>query len=625
MARKVIDMARTGPWAQRWAVRVSLMVILGAGLIFVRTLLAVHATGAFELDGNASSTLPNSGPDDWDRVCFEQAKKEGLDDLAATDRCTATGDTSLGGNPAVAVAWVAETARSATIFTGGGSKDPQDISNWAWKNDPNAGDELHGGLPDKDNLLHSYAARYSLTPTVATGNCPNGTPGPTSTIPCDVLFFGLDRFDNSGDAQTGFWFLQNQVALDADTKSGGGFGFSGLHAQGDLLVISNFSNGGTTSQISVYKWESGCTGENKPKKGVGGFPCGAENLALLASNTAANCNQVSGTNDSFCGLVNGALITMPWDFTDKSGTSNNGAINGEFYEAGINLSLLGLAGECFSTVVSETRSSTSATATLKDFIIGQFANCIPGLTTQASATVATPVAPGVEVHDDALVKVTGGTPGNITDPTGTVTFFLCGPLGTDDTNGCQSGDPGGSTAIGTDTLDPGNDPKDGEATARSPDVNTDASPLLPGRYCFRAEWPGDSLYPGALSHTDDSLECFAVQDVATVKTDQNWLPNDSATITLASGLTPSGTVTFKLFSNGTCTAGTNDANVLYSVTSNLNSSGVAVTNNTTVFVLASTTVSWLATFNPADPLGVDTTTNPPACETTQLVIDNKHQ
>lgn len=620
MARRVINMARTGPWAQRWAVRVSLMFIVAAGLIFVRTLLAVHETVAFELDGDATAESPSAGPDDWDRVCFEQAIKEGLTPAAATDRCDATGGTELGGFPAIAVAWTAESARSATIFTGGGSKDPQDIDQWAWKNDPDAGDELHGGLPDKDNLLHAFAARYSLAPTVATGNCPNGTPTGVSTIPCDVLFFGLDRLDNSGDAQTGFWFLQNQVALDAETKSGGGFGFSGLHAQGDLLVISNFSNGGTTSTITVYKWETGCTGENRPKKGVGGFTCGAANLAQLASSTAANCETVAGANDPFCGLVNDSnsqppdgLIIMPWQFVDKSGTPNNGALNGEFYEAGINLSLLGLAGECFSTVVSETRSSTSATATLKDFIIGQFANCIPGLTTQASETVAEPVAPGVEVHDDALVKVTGGSATNTPDPTGTVTFFLCGPLGTDDTNGCESG----GTNVGTDTLDGGSDPLDGEATARSPDVNTDASPLGPGRYCFRAEWPGDNLYPGALSETNNSSECFSVQDVATTVTAQDWLPNDTATVTLASGQTPSGTVTFTLYPSANCTG-----TALATFPDRPLTNGVATTNNTTTIVLATPnkTISWLAQFNPDDPLGV--TAPAAACETSTVTIDD---
>jgi hypothetical protein len=60
-----------------------------------------------------------------------------------------------------------------------------------------------------------------------------------------VLYFGSDRLDNSGDAQQGFWFFQNSIGLQG-APLGGGTGFTGVHKAGDLLVISDFSNGGTT-------------------------------------------------------------------------------------------------------------------------------------------------------------------------------------------------------------------------------------------------------------------------------------------------------------------------------------------------------------------------------------------
>src|SRR5207244_4447132 len=146
---------------------------------------------------------------------------------------------------------------------------------------------------------------------------------------------------------------------------------------GDILVISDFSNGGTTSTITVYRWNPAVSG----------------NLELLETSANANCN-TAGPTDAFCGLVNPGpgLTTAPWPFTDKSG--NHNYLNGELYEGGINLSTLGLSGECFSSVASETRSSTSTTATLKDFVLSSFAPCVPTLTTQASATVASPVLPG---------------------------------------------------------------------------------------------------------------------------------------------------------------------------------------------------------------------------------------
>src|SRR5262249_47005538 len=271
---------------------------------------AVHDTGAFELDGNAVNG-PAPG-DDWDNVCHQ---------VTGSD-CSTTSNT----NGATAVDWVSEPNVNASIFTSGGSKDPQDINNWAWKDGA-------GGLPAKDNLLHSFAARYSL-PSSAT--CPSGT-----ASRCEVLYFGSDRLDNSGDAQQGFWFFQNSIALGSNSV-GGGSGFTGVHKPGDLLVISDFSNGGTTSTITVYSWDPTC----KKTTGTTAGTCGDANLRNLGTSTSANCASAAA-NDTFCGLVNPGTITMPWPFTDKSGTPGNGALNGEFYEGGVNLTALGLGDRCF--------------------------------------------------------------------------------------------------------------------------------------------------------------------------------------------------------------------------------------------------------------------------------------
>src|SRR4051812_21041338 len=291
-----------------------------AGVVAVVTLalfipasgLAVHELGVFELDGNAVSAnapLPVGPADDWDRVCHQKL---------ASDCSTSSNTTG-----STAVEWASDGALNATIFTGGGSKDGHDISDWAWKDGA-------GGLPDKDNLLHSFAARYTAT----SADC-----GALLTT-CEVLYFGSDRFDNSGDAQQGFWFFQNPVGLGSNAV-GGGTGFTGTHALGDLLIISDFSNGGTTSTITVYKWNSAVSG----------------NLELLETSTTAGC-PTAAPNDAFCGIVNSSDGTVaPWPFLDKSGFSSY--LQGEFYEGGINLSLLGLGHECFSSVASETRSSTS--------------------------------------------------------------------------------------------------------------------------------------------------------------------------------------------------------------------------------------------------------------------------
>lgn len=472
------------------------MAAIAMAVLFIPSAFAVHDTGAFELDGNATAATT----DDWDRVCYQVAVNGGATAAAATAQCTATQGL---GSANTGAAWVNDGALNATIFTGGGSKDPSDISGWAWKTDT-------GGLPDKDNLIHSYAAEYSLAGTASGGTCPNGTDlAPPvgnnsfdSTVNCRVLYFGSDRYDNSGDAQQGFWFFQNKVG----TSTGGSF--SGVHKNGDVLVISDFSNGGTTSTITVYKWDSTCkkAASNTPAAGQ----CGDANLRLLSTSTDALCSGSLGQNDNSCGIVNSSTITMPWSFLDKSGTTNNRALNGEFFEAGINLSTLGLAGECFSAVASETRSSTSTTATLKDFVLGGFEKCTPALTTQvkdgSSTNTNGTIQPGTAVHDTAKVTVTGAQ--SPADATGTVDFFLCGPNATQAPDCSSGGTQVGGDVTLTDTSNPAN-LSDGVSGGSSADVNGSGHELQNGYYCFRAVATLTN-YDSPSAFTDGTNECFQV-------------------------------------------------------------------------------------------------------------------
>jgi hypothetical protein len=170
---------------------------------------------------------------------------------------------------------------------------------------------------------------------------------------------------------------------------------------------------------------------------------------------------------------------------------------------------------------------------------------------QNTATMATqvsnagPVFPSQAVHDTATI--TGNQPADT--PSGTVTFFLCGPI---PTGSCSSG----GTNIGTGTLSGSG----ATANANSPDVNTSASPLTPGRYCFRAEWPGDTNYPTPLTEFGGATgtnECFTVRTIPTTTTTTPSVGSGGTTTfgsqvtdhaivqaTLAGDGTPTGTVTF---------------------------------------------------------------------------------
>ncbi len=330
-------MGSRGSRRRRRFLLVPILTTALATIFLVAGAQAVHDTGAFELDGNAVNNPAVAG-DDWDNVCHQVTGGD----------CSTSSDTT----GSIARSWQHDGAKNASIFTTGGAKDPQDVSSWKWK------DQL-GGLPDKDNLQDSFAARYSLPATLPTDTnpCPNGTNPATGT--CELAYFGSDRLDNSGDAQQGFWFFQKAVCLSGvgtcpatqpdhfvDTNTGD----LATHTVGDILVLTDFSNGGSTSTINVFEWV-----------GSGGDTNGT--LQSLGGGTNRTCGSASA--DAFCGIVNPTDGTFsPWPFLDKSG--NLTYLNGEFFEGGINLSLLpaGIASECFASFLSESRASTSPTATL---------------------------------------------------------------------------------------------------------------------------------------------------------------------------------------------------------------------------------------------------------------------
>jgi uncharacterized repeat protein (TIGR01451 family) len=270
--------------------------------------------GAFQLDGNATSTDNHfSGtPDDWDKALKV-----------------------IPGGHAIANTGVVVDLTNTTSdneFTGGSSKDIYDVSKWLWNTSKPQG---------KDDIAHAYAAAYTLSNNLST----NGH---------TIIVFGLDRYDGSGDATAGFWFFQDGTVSLNNVKSGGANGgFNGTHKAGDFLIVSDFSTGGSVSTIQVFQWVGG--------DGTAGH---LQNVTPLISSNAT-CNIATG-NASLCAITNATTQTTPWQFTDKSGSSN--FLPGEFLEGGIDLNaIFGSSVPCVTTFMGETRSSNSPTATLSDF------------------------------------------------------------------------------------------------------------------------------------------------------------------------------------------------------------------------------------------------------------------
>jgi hypothetical protein len=511
---------RALPAATLFAMLASLVVTLPA--------LAVHDTGVFQLDGDAQqATSPSTAVgtvapngEDWDNICKSNPSTCTFQDNLGAGVAASAATSSAFTSDSAVIPGICSGGTNCTIFTGGGSKDPNDLSSWNWKTDT-------GGLPSKDNLADSFAARYS------------GTSKP--------LYFGSDRIDNSGDAQEGFWFFQNPVCVKPDgtfgnTLTGTTCSGTAAHKPGDLLILSDFSVGGTTSTINVYKWVA--SGGNV-----------STNLTSIGGSTGASCNTV-GPNDTFCGIVNATDGTIaPWLFTDKSGNSTY--LKGELYEGGINLSAFGLGGECFASFLSETRSSTSPSATLKDFVLGSFASCTSGIKTTPSITGSVSIGPAalVSVTDQAVVTVSGAS-----NFSGSVTFHLCGPADLITQTTCDSG----GTLVGL--AKPVGPPS--PAT-----VTSDAAIITSvGNYCWRGDYSGDVANSVPASSDHSLTECFTVTPVQPTLTTQasgsvvlGTAISDTATLLgtankpgtpvinpLTAGGPAGGTIFFTAFGPGDC-------------------------------------------------------------------------
>jgi uncharacterized repeat protein (TIGR01451 family) len=447
-----------------------------AGLLWIGSAQAVHDNGMFELDGNTVHNSATTPPYDWNSL------------FGANGQQLITPDPING--PLLGDVFVSDAATpDPTYFTS--NKDIEPIGSW--------GCTTQNTPTPKDDLANAYAALVQVP-----ANAPDNAGD-------QVLYVGSERASNNGDSFAGFWLLK-----DKSVGCSGSGSFSGQHTDGDLLILSNYTNGGGTEDVQVYRW----TGDDATGKPV-----------AVASLVGSTCS-ASLSNDDACAIANGTAITTPWSPTSHAANT--------FVEAGIDLTnLLGPTGGCFTNFLAETRSSQQITATLKDFAGGQFNTCVPPtIATTASGNGSSVPIGDTTQHDVATITGVDSRP----DPTGTMTFFLCNPSELT-AGGCESG--------GTQVGDP--IPIDsGSATS----ANADPSLIsTAGTYCWRAEYTPDAAgsdFYSAGSHTDSDSECFTVVPnttlIGTAATSQTIgaAIHDVATLSGATA-DAGGTITFSLY------------------------------------------------------------------------------
>ena len=349
----------------------ALALILTAVLAI--TVTAVHDLD-FELEGNIITNSPSLV--DW----------ESLFDVSGG---VATPKDTLPSNFAAATFSrdfvPGEKGPDPTTFTG--SKDINSISTssatWSCACDNNVGDKV--------DIVNAYATIYY-----------DGTDM--------ILYFALERFSNEGDGNVGFWFLQDKnVSCTASCAPGAGSSpFVGEHRDGDILVVSEFTNGGVVNTVNAYQWVGDdATGYLDPTPVASGVDC-----------------TTSPPGASICAVVNPSIIystDIPWlTETKKSGPNpSNDLDTSEFFEGGINLTALGMGEVCFGKFLATTRSSQELTADIKDYAIGDLSICDASITIEPDETNKVGESHTFIVHVDKMIAgvTSPADPGTIVDVT----------------------------------------------------------------------------------------------------------------------------------------------------------------------------------------------------------------
>ncbi|NHZ91029.1 hypothetical protein F2P45_18685 [Massilia sp. CCM 8733] len=332
--------------------------VVGALLCSTLALAPAHAgvlTGMLVLDGNTADPSGAAPPDDWESFPANQA------------------------NTVRATGIVADTVPA--VFRNG-SKDTLDIGTWRY--------DL-GSSPPKTDMKNGYAAAYSNAGDL-------------------IINFGADRDSFSGTASLGFWFFKNPVVRNDAT---GTFinpvtGQPATHADGDVLVAFEYSNGGAVTTVRIFKWQAGALADQ------GSIGVGPTSVAGVYCDPA----------DRVCGATNNTTLNIPWAGTVQPG---------QFFEGGINITkLLPGSDSCFSTFMATSRSSAEPNASIKNFIIASFPVCRLEVTTVCEGSVFQAATNTVlNTLKGRITNEGGGTVTSVSVSSkpafiaGTVGFFTC--------------------------------------------------------------------------------------------------------------------------------------------------------------------------------------------------------
>ena len=188
-----------------------------------------------------------------------------------------------------------------------------------------------------------------------------------------IAYFGLEKFGSNGTNDIGVWFLVDSTAnCDA---SAGTTNWTGHHSNGDVLLTSEFTSGGTTSSVAAFVWScpSATTGLQCDNQGtlVTGPKVGS---VVTGVYNGTQCGSTTTTNQGLCAITNTSTLNdVPW-LTAASAGVGHSVPTVQFYEGAADLTQI-VGAPCVGRAVADTRSSATPTATLFDFASEPFNAC----------------------------------------------------------------------------------------------------------------------------------------------------------------------------------------------------------------------------------------------------------
>ncbi|WP_345985202.1 hypothetical protein WCX49_11380 [Sulfurimonas sp. HSL-1656] len=236
-----------------------------------------------------------------------------------------------------------------------------------------------------------------------------------------IIYLQADRFDNRGDAYLGAWLFKDKI-IPVSTGPDKGT-FYGSHQPGDVLMLLNFINGGAEYTIQFFVW----TETGLDTTGVDGTLFGSVNTNLSPVST-------------------GGPTSPYYNYVTKDKSAPAGEFpTFTFFEGGFNLSKFYRYIEqdvpCFTTVMIESRNSSSIDAALEDFAIdNDFSTCSFSVAKTCVGSAINATGTGVDYDYNITLTNTGfgtldvnwtddyGTPNNGSDdPSGSVSVSNASP------------------------------------------------------------------------------------------------------------------------------------------------------------------------------------------------------